>query len=194
MHYPIAGSLISCTSHEHPDKKIFHYNESSDIASLDPAFAKNQSVMWAVHQLYNTLVEVDSNMKIAPSLAKSWELSADNKTYIFHLRTDVLFRDDDAFADGKGRRFTANDVVYSFQRIMDKNTASPGAWIFNDRVDSINGFSAINDSTFQLRLSAPFQPMLGILTTQYCSVVAKEAVEKYGADFRRTLLAPVLFR
>src|ERR1700749_3267177 len=71
-------SLISCRSHLHPDKKIFHYNESTGIASLDPAFAKNQSVMWAVHQLYNTLVEVDDNMKLVPSLAKSWEISSDN--------------------------------------------------------------------------------------------------------------------
>src|ERR1700749_4511705 len=70
--------LASCATHVHPGKKIFHYNESSGIASLDPAFAKNQSVMWAVHQLYNTLVEVDDNMKLVPSLAKSWEISSDN--------------------------------------------------------------------------------------------------------------------
>jgi oligopeptide transport system substrate-binding protein len=177
--------LISCKSHLHPDKKIFHYNESTGIASLDPAFAKNQSVMWAVHQLYNTLVEVDSGMKIVPSLAKDWEISADNKTYTFHLRTDVLFQDDAVFTNGVGRKLIANDVVYSFQRIMDKNTASPGAWIFNNHIDSVNGFAAINDSTFQLKLLSPFQPMLGILSTQYCSVVAKEAVDKYGTDFRR---------
>jgi oligopeptide transport system substrate-binding protein len=177
--------LFSCKSHLHPDKKIFHYNESTGIASLDPAFAKNQSVMWVVHQLYNTLVEVDSSMKIAPSLAKSWDISADNKIYIFHLRTDVFFQDDAAFINGVGRKLTANDVVYSFERIMDKNTASPGAWIFNNRVDSVNGFAAINDSTFQLKLLSPFQPMLGILSTQYCSIVAKEAVDKYGTDFRR---------
>jgi len=177
--------LVSCASHQHPDKKIFHYNESNGIASLDPAFAKNQSVMWAVHQLYNTLVEVDDNMKLAPSLAKSWEISADNLTYIFHLRTDVFFHDDAVFDNGKGRKFIASDVEYSFKRIIDKNTASPGAWIFNSHVGIANGFKALDDSTFQLKLITPFQPILGILSMQYCSIVAKEAVEKYGTDFRR---------
>src|ERR1700750_2273447 len=65
---PIAYCLIACSSHNHSDKKIFRYNESNGIASLDPAFAKSQSVMWAVHQLYNTLIEVDDNMKLSPSL------------------------------------------------------------------------------------------------------------------------------
>src|ERR1700678_4376934 len=102
---PCALFLASCSSHQHPDKKIFHYNESSGIATLDPAFAKSQSIMWAVHQLYNTLVEVDDNMKLVPSLAKSWDISADNLTYTFHLRTDVFFQDDEAFADYKGRKF-----------------------------------------------------------------------------------------
>jgi ABC-type transport system substrate-binding protein len=176
--------LASCNSHSHPDKKIFHYNESSGIASLDPAFAKNQSVMWGVHQLYNTLVEVDDNMQLVPSLAKSWNISSDNLTYTFHLRTNVFFQDDEAFADNKGRRFTADDVEYSFKRIIDKNTASPGAWIFNSHIDSLNGFKALDDSTFQLKLIHPFQPILGILSMQYCSIVAKEAVEKYGTDFR----------
>jgi oligopeptide transport system substrate-binding protein len=177
--------LSACNTYSHPDKKIFHYNENNGIASLDPAFAKNQSIMWAVHQLYNTLVEVDDNMKIVPSLAKSWDVSEDNLTFTFHLRTDVFFHDDEVFSNGKGRKFTAEDVAYSFKRITDKNTASPGAWIFNDRIDPVNGFTAINDSTFQLKLIHPFQPILGILSMQYCSIVAKEAVEKYGVDFRR---------
>src|ERR1700757_1751704 len=123
--------LLSCISHQHPDKKIFHYNESSGIASLDPAFAKSQSVMWPVHQLYNTLIEVDNKMALVPSLAKSWETAGDNTTITFHLRTDVYFHDDAAFKNSTGRKLTAQDVVYSFKRIVDKNTASPGAWIFN---------------------------------------------------------------
>src|ERR1700709_2651196 len=133
--------LFSCTSHEHPEKKIFRYNQAEGIASLDPAFAKNQSVMWAVHQLYNTLIETDDNLNMVPSLAKSWDVSADRKLYTFHLRTDVFFHDNEAFYNGKGRRLEASDVVYSFDRIINKNTASSGAWIFNDRI-SAGGFIA----------------------------------------------------
>jgi oligopeptide transport system substrate-binding protein len=175
----------SCSSHQHNDKSIFHYNESSGLASLDPAFAKNKQVMWAVHQLYNTLIEIDSNMQMAPSLAKRWVISADNLVFTFYLRDSIFFTDDNCFANGKGRQLTAHDVEYSFKRIIDKNTASPGAWIFNNRVDSIEGFKAINDSVFQLKLQKPFQSILGILSMQYCSVVPKEAVEKYRNDFRR---------
>ena len=177
--------LFSCTSHQHPDKKIFRYNESSGLASLDPAFAKNKQVMWAVHQLYNTLIEIDSNMQMKPSLAKRWVISDDNLVFTFFLRNDVSFTDDACFTAGKGRRLTAYDVEYSFKRIVDKNTASPGAWIFNNRVDSANGFKAINDSVFQLTLARPFHSILGILSMQYCSVIPREAVERYKTDFRR---------
>ncbi len=180
----MVGIPFSCNTHRHPDKKIFRYNEQSGIASLDPAFAKNQSIMWAIHQLYNTLIEVDDNMQLKPSLAKSWQLSPDHLRFTFNLRTDVFFHDDVAFAGATGRRLTAGDVVYSFNRLTDKNVASPGAWIFNNRVDSVNGFIALNDSTFQLTLLRPFQPILGILSMQYCSIVPREAVEKYGSGFR----------
>ena len=176
--------LQSCRQH-HESKNIFRYNEQSGIATLDPAFAKNQSIMWAVHQLYNTLVQTDDDLNIVPSLATHWDVSADNLTFIFHLRNDVYFHDNEVFANGKGRKMTAHDVVYSFERIMDKNTASSGAWIFNDRVDPIQPFTALDDSTFQLKLVRPFHPILGVMSMQYCSIVPKEAVEKYGKDFRR---------
>ncbi|MBC7588544.1 MAG: ABC transporter substrate-binding protein, partial [Chitinophagaceae bacterium] len=103
----------------------------------------------------------------------------------FHLRDSVFFHDNEAFSNGKGRRMVATDVVYSFSRILDKKTASSGAWIFNNRVDSVQPFIALNDSTFQVKLLRPFHPILGILSTQYCSIVPYEVVEKYGKDFRR---------
>ncbi len=177
--------FISSCSHHEKVKNIFHYNEQSGIATLDPAFAKNQSIMWVVHQLYNTLVQIDNNMNLVPSLAKSWDESDDNLTFTFHLRNDVFFQDNAAFPGGKGRKMTAADVVYSFHRIMDKNTASSGAWIFNGRVDTIEPFKAINDTTFQLKLLKPFHPILGVMSMQYCSIVPHEVVEKYGKDFRR---------
>lgn len=179
----VSGFLFSCSRHEQ-NKNIFHYNESSGVPTLDPAFAKSQSVMWIDHQLYNTLVETDDNLNMVPSLAKSWDISADNLIFTFHLRNDVLFHDNDAFTNGKGRMMTANDVEYSFKRIVDKNTASSGAWIFNGKIDSAGGFKTIDDTTFQLKLSKPFNPILGILSMQYCSVIPHEVVEKYGKDFR----------
>lgn len=141
--------------------------------------------MWAVHQLYNTLVEVDQDLNIVPSLAKSWEISGDRRIYTFHLRKDVFFHDDNVFKNGKGRRLVAQDVEYSLRRIIDKRTASPGAWIFNNKVDSSDAFKAIDDSTFLLTLIRPYMPILGIFSMQYCSIVPKEAVMQYGNDFRR---------
>ena len=176
---------FSSCKHYKKDKNIFHYNEQSGIATLDPVFAKNQSIIWVVHQIYNTLIQTDDSLHLVPSLAKSWDISPDNLTFTFHLRNDVFFQDNDAFPNGKGRKMTAQDVVYSFDRIIDRNTASSGAWIFNSRVDSLHPFTAINDTTFQLKLVAPFHPILGILSMQYCSIVPREVVEKYGKDFRR---------
>lgn len=177
--------FTACTNKHKEGRKIFYYNETTGIASLDPVFAKNQSIMWAVHQLYNTLVEIDDSLHIGPSLARSWDISADRKLYTFHLRNDVFFHDDPAFAGGKGRLLTAADIVYSLSRVVNAKVASPGSWIFNSKVDSVQPFVAIDDTTFQLRLSRPYNPILGILSMQYCSAVAKEAVEKYGTEFRR---------
>lgn len=181
---PAAAFLLSCKNNRSSSKQVFRYNESSNIASLDPAFAKNQSIIWAVHQLYNTLVETDSNLNIVPSLAYRWEISEDRLKYTFYLRNDVFFHDNDAFPGGNGRKMTAHDVEYSFRRIIDPRTASSGAWIFNTRVDTLNPFHAVNDSVFELRLLRPFTPLPGLLSMQYCSIVPREVVERYGKDFR----------
>src|ERR1700685_139794 len=70
-------SFTACGLHSTNNKKTFRYNEPTGIASLDPAFAKNQSIIWPVHQIYNTLVQTDAKLNIVPSLAKSWDISGD---------------------------------------------------------------------------------------------------------------------
>jgi oligopeptide transport system substrate-binding protein len=197
----VALLLTTCRSPSaSTGKKVFYYNESDGIATLDPAFAKNRSIMWVVHQLYNTLVETDKDLRFVPALARGWDVSADRCTWTFHLRTDVFFHDDPAFPGGRGRRLTAADVVYSFNRLLDSRTASSGAWIFHDRIDTTvtssagrsggvglpagRAFQALDDSTFRLRLSRPFTPILGLLSMEYCSIVPHEAVTAYGKDFR----------
>jgi peptide/nickel transport system substrate-binding protein len=181
----LISTLVACKNTQHTDKQVFRYNVTEGIATMDPAFAKNQSVIWAVKQVYNTLVEPDNQLNIRPCLAKSWKVATDHKTFIFHLRTDVYFHDNESFIRGEGRKMNAHDVVYSLKRIMDPATASPGAWIFNGKVDIDKGFTALDDSTFQLTLLQPFHPILGILSMQYCSIIPHEVVEKYGKDFRK---------
>ncbi|MBP6455928.1 MAG: ABC transporter substrate-binding protein [Chitinophagaceae bacterium] len=175
--------IISCAPKKE-SKNIFRINQVAGIESLDPAFAKNLNIMWHTQNLYNRLIEFDKNKKPIGSLAKNWEISPDRKTYIFNLRTDVFFHDNEAFAQGKGRKMTAHDVVFSYSRLVDDKVASPGSWVFNGHIDEQFPFSAINDSTFVLKLNAPFNPILGILSMQYCSIVPKEVVEKWGKDFR----------
>jgi peptide/nickel transport system substrate-binding protein len=188
-HIPLLFCLVlflsSCQHATNTNQHIFYYNESSGIASLDPAFAKNQSIIWPVHQLYNTLVEVDDQMHVRPSLAKTWTFSKDLCTIVFTLRSDVYFHDDPAFVNGQGRKLNARDVVYSFNRIINPTIASPGGWIFNNRIALAQPFLALNDSMFQLTLIRPFQPVIEMLSNPYCSIVPHEAVEKYGTDFRR---------
>lgn len=177
-------ALGGCTDRNVRKRKVFRYNEYTGIASLDPAFAKNQSTMWPAHQLFNTLVEIDDGLNIKPSLATHWEVSEDKRVYTFYLRSDVFFHDNPVFPGGRGRRMTAADVVFSLGRIIDPKVASPGAWIFNGKADAINPFTALSDTVFRLRLQRPYQPILGILSMQYCSVVAREAVQQFGVDFR----------
>lgn len=169
-------------------RTVFKYNESSGITSLDPAFSKDQSSIWATHQLFNGLVQMNNKLEITPCIAKRWAVSTDGLKYTFTLRNDVRFHDHKLFVNGKGRTVVASDFVNSFFRIIDETVASPGAWIFNsiDRSEKSGylGFEAENDTTLNIYLNKPFPPFLGLLTMQYCSVVPQEIVEHYGKDFR----------
>jgi ABC-type transport system substrate-binding protein len=163
--------------------KVFYYNESNAIASLDPAYAKDLETMWATNQLFDGLVELDSRLIPVPSIARHWEISKDGCTYRFIIRSDVYFHPSPAFKSEVDRKVTAQDFVYSFERIRQPEVASPGAWIF-ENVKKENGFVAINDSILEIYLVKPFQPFLGMLSTQYASVVPEEAILYYGRDFR----------
>ncbi|NQX52027.1 ABC transporter substrate-binding protein [Pedobacter panaciterrae] len=179
---PIVFSCNSSSSNK--GKKVFSMNLDQNLTSLDPAFARNQNALWMINQVFNGLVQVDSNLNIMPCIAKTWQISTDGLTYTFNLRNDVYFHNDPIFPNGKGRKAIAADFVYSFYRLIDPKVASSGGWIFSDKVKDINNFVAINDSTFQVKLIKPFPAFMKLLTTQYCSVVPKEVVDHYGKDFR----------
>jgi peptide/nickel transport system substrate-binding protein len=174
--------LFSCNSKDTSgkDNLVFRYNEHKNIGSLDPAFSKDLADIWATHQLFNGLVEMDDQLNVKPCIAKNWTITDSAKTYLFNLRKDVFFHKHVLFGKDSTRTVNANDFEYSFNRLIDKSVASPGSWVLN----KVDHFSALNDSTFQIKLKQPFPAFLGLLTMKYCSVVPKEIVEHYGNDFR----------
>jgi ABC-type transport system substrate-binding protein len=180
--------ILACTRSPEKRDNIFRYNESKGIPSLDPAFARNQTIIWPVNQLFNGLVQLDSALNVKPCIAHNWDISTDGLIYTFYLRSDVFFHDDPGFPDGKGRRVVAPDFVYSLGRITNPEIASPGAWIFNslDRKEEndFSGIKAIGDSILRIWIQRPFPAFTGLLTMPYCNVVPPEIVQYYGDDFR----------
>ncbi len=192
----LSALFFSCSSinkNVENQKKIFRYNETSALTSLDPAFAGIQANTFAVSQVFNGLVDFDKGLHIVPSVAKSWDISEDGKTYTFHLRRGVYFHDHKLFKDGLGREVLASDFEYSFKRICDTTKGfNQGMWIFNDKVlktwkneISDTCFQAIDDYTFKIHLQGATPHFLGILAMNYASVVPKEITEHYGKEFRR---------
>lgn len=166
--------IMACSSNKTDEiHTIFKYNESASISSLDPAFAKDQANIWATAQLFNGLVQLDKDLQVQPAIAKEWDITDDAKTYIFHLRTDVLFHQHELLSEQE-RLVKAQDFVYSFNRLTDAKIASPGAWVMNN----VQSYEALNDSTLRIIIKTAFPPFLGLLSMPYCSVVPEEVVSQ----------------
>ncbi len=163
------------------DHLVFRYNEHSNVASLDPAFARNPQTIWPSNQLFNGLVQLDDSLNIQPDIAKDWEINDSTSTYTFYLRNDVYFHRNSVFGVDGTRTVKASDFQYSFDRLTDPKVASPGSWVLSN----VESYKAVDDTTFVVQLKQPFPAFLGLLSMRYCSVVPKEAVEHYGNEWRR---------
>ncbi len=176
---------MGCSTHQKDASKVFRYNESKGISTLDPAFARSQTIIWPVHQIFDGLVQYDSLLNIKPAIAKRWSISPDGLLYTFHLRTDVKFHSHKLFENEQQRVVRAHDFVFSFNRLMDPALSSPGAWVLSDldKTYGQNGCKALSDSIFQIKLNKPFPPFLGLLGMKYCAVVPEKITKHYGNAF-----------
>ncbi len=167
--------------------KIFRYNQTGGLTSLDPAKAGLRSNIWATTQLYNGLFNFTKDLYVHPELAQEWDVSDDGKVYTFTIREGIRFHDNKCFEGGRGREVKASDFVYSFKRILNSGN---GSWIFNDKVllgpdgnPSDTCFATLDDYRFRIYLNRRFPAFLQILAMPYCFVVPKEALDTYGEDF-----------
>ena len=174
--------FFSCAnnSKSNKDNLVFRYNEYANINTLDPAFSRTLQDNSVCNQIFNGLVQLDSNLNILPCIAKNWKVSENGITYTFTLRNDVYFHKHELFGKDSTRVVNAKDFEYSLNRLRDNKIAAPGSWVLN----KVDDFEAINDTLFKIKLKQPFPAFIGLLTMKYCSVVPKEVVEHYGSEFR----------
>lgn len=195
--------LYSCSKKEESKNKVFNFNLSQGIETLEPVMSNSVNSIWGLSIMMEGLVQFDKESKLLPCIAKSWTISEDALTYTFSLRDDVYFHDNECFrsTNGKGRKVTASDFKYCLERVNNPEVKSRGLWVFRDKikgvkefidyktsvasveVKEISGIKALNDTTLVIELTKPFSPFLSILTMSYAYVYPKEAVEFYGENF-----------
>ena len=123
-------------------------------AGLDPhVITAFSSFMIVNGTIYEGLTAIDRDLKVVPSLAESWTVSPDGRTYTFKLRAGVTFHD--------GSPMGAEDVVATIRRVQGKDIASPLA----SRLGSVETATAVDSGTVELKLKEPASPLLASLAT-----------------------------
>jgi peptide/nickel transport system substrate-binding protein/oligopeptide transport system substrate-binding protein len=163
-------------------------NGSSDLTTLDPALAYDQSSLSAISLLYTGLVQLDDHMQVQPQLASSWTQSSDGLSWTFHLRSHLLFSD--------GTPLTATDVAYSIDRALQPATKSTVAPIYLGIIQDADkllggGISTLigdslqvvnaNTLTIITKTKAPY--FLTMLANACSYVVEQKLVKTYGSTF-----------
>jgi ABC-type transport system substrate-binding protein len=151
---------------------------------LDPA--QPDSYIFLSEQLYDGLVRLDKNAKIAPSLAEYWMISPDGKVYTFFLKKGVLFH--------HGEEVTAEDVKFSLERILDREVGSPYFHFFSPRVEGasefregqaaeVTGIRAVDRYKLEIHWVRPYVPALYLLSLHFCKILPRERVSRQGDSF-----------
>lgn len=137
--------------------------------------------------IFNRLVEIEvegGTSKIVPSLAESWDISEDGLEYIFHLRQGVKFHN--------GNDFTAEDVAYTFNRMLTAEGVVNTGFIdqikganelLTGAADTLEGLEVVDDYTVKMTLVEPFAGFLASISTAAVSIYDSEATEAAGDQF-----------
>jgi oligopeptide transport system substrate-binding protein len=147
--------------------------------SLDPALAGDATSNNFINLIYSGLVRLDVNLQPVPDIAENWKISNDGLVYTFYLRQDVTFAD--------GRRVTADDFSYSWQRAADPDNGSQTAAtylgdiigvdeVLAGHAQEISGVLVIDDYTLQVTIEQPLSYFLSKMAYVTSFVVDREDV------------------
>jgi peptide/nickel transport system substrate-binding protein/oligopeptide transport system substrate-binding protein len=159
------------------------------LSKLDPTIANDETTLYALHPMVDTLVDFDRDLHIVPRLAESYEVSDDTTTFTFHLRTGLHYAD--------GQPIVAGHFKYALERSL-ATPASPyrqfigdiaGAGdVTADRPDCA-GITAPSDRDLVIRLAKPNAAFIDILTMVFAAPQRRDWVAQQGDDLRRHPLA-----
>jgi peptide/nickel transport system substrate-binding protein len=147
----------------------------SDANSLEPHADLTNVRIYVTGLVYDNLVSIDQDLKLQPGLAETWMASPDNLTYTFKLRRGAKFHN--------GREVTADDVIYSYNRILDPKTNA------SQKVDleTIDSMTAPDPYTLVIKTKFVFGEFLTALAGYSTMIVPKEVVEQNG-DLRKVAI------
>jgi peptide/nickel transport system substrate-binding protein len=158
-----AGSGTSSGSSPGADQKL-SIGLVAEPASLDFTTTDGAAIPQALlGNVYETLVKQDDSGKIVPSLAKSWTVSPDRKTYTFDLVDNAKFTND--------KQFTANDAVFSINRVKTAWTTSLKA-----AMDVVSQAKALSPTQLQVTLTKPSNDWLFRMTTRIGAMFSESGV------------------
>ncbi len=163
---------LAARTYAAPAKVTLTLGVDQEVVGLDPNKVTAFSSFRRIDLLYNKLVTYDPGLHVVGDLASSWD-TPDNRTYVFHLHPGVRFHD--------GTPLTADDVVFTIQRILDPKTASP-ARSYLDAVDTV---TAVDPLTVRIHLKYPLASTLAGLASGNSAIVERAAVLKNG-DLQKT--------
>jgi oligopeptide transport system substrate-binding protein len=157
----------------------------NDPATLDPARISDMYALSVSQQLFDGLVQFDQTLSIMPALAQHWKASRDGLTWTFTLRKGVKFH--------SGREVTADDVVYTFTRLLDPKVKSGAADLFANvkgaqefrrgTKNEVAGLVALDRYTVQITLTEATVPFVSVLAVGHAQIVPKDVVEQRGEAF-----------
>lgn len=165
-------SLTGAAAKRYPIIKI---GINTDITASDPHVSGATVNSIVLGHVVERLVAYGGKMEILPELAEKWETSDDLKTYTFTLRKGRKFHN--------GREMVADDVKYSFERIMDPKTKNPRKKLLTGLIENIE---VVDSHTVRFKLKKSSASLLHILayTSPIMAIVPKEEVEKQGGFFK----------
>lgn len=173
----------------------FVYCVSGQVNTFNPQKAGSGLIVDTLAaQLYDRLLDVDPyTYRLVPELAESWEVLDNGATYRFHLRNNVKFQTTRWFTPT--RALNADDVVFTFERIFDRNhpwhNVNGGAFPYFDSLqfaDSVQSVRKLDSHTVEFRLTRPDASFLWHLATHYASVMSAEYADKLAKEDHQELL------